>query len=106
MFSTAYHGERMRQSLPEENTSINKELEYSDTITTEVWLRYNGSAREASHSACSVRKEPIASDAVTGLPPSLIKTPANLKTLGTHVFSPGQSDNTEFSILSDSFQMS
>ena len=55
----------MRQSLPEQNTPINKELEYSDTIATEVWVRYNRSAREAaSHSACSVRKEPTMSDTV------------------------------------------
>lgn len=55
----------MRQSLPEQNTPINKELEYSDTIATEVWVRYNRSAWEAaSHLACSVRKEPTMSDTV------------------------------------------
>lgn len=89
----------MRQSLPEENTAVNKELEYSDTIATEVWLRPNSSVREAAgRPACSVRREPW-SDAATGLPARLMQASANLKTLGTHEFSPGQSDNTEFSIL-------
>ena len=55
----------MRQSLPEQNTPSNKELEYTDTVATEVSARYSSSPWEAgSRLACSVREEPTVSDAV------------------------------------------